>query len=485
MMFKLLEEPRYRIKLDGTYIDMLPVSKIHIISDIEECLPILTFSIKDPQGTILNKFTGLSIGTKIEIEVTETFSDDRGNKADEIADKSEITALKVSSGGGTSADGLITAFTTFYVASFSDIIDETGKMTGEIQFVCVHKWSAIRDYTNHLYSSMFSNSDIIKALLTTSRVKFNPLTNFLKFSNADKNGSTPRYKCCIDDYSFITEKVMPYTTIGGLPAFFWIDDKNNVCLRNFNEMYSQSSKVLFTNGNSQRNLELADTIAMKATMTDSGKKLDIFSASIRVGDKDPIKFFENLKSQIFMELNAHSGACASGEMKARYVIREKLANAPFNPQKPTGNTLPINSMFLNFSSEPTGIKMCRNKSFDDQQALLKNSQKIMYSLFNMEILTDYCGCYLTSGDCVDIMTDPIKDTKFDTMALNTKQSTDKDHWIDGKWVVRRVEHELMDENDPLSRPISRLVLIRPSFVYYDLSTSIDEGVLATLEEVVL
>lgn len=485
MLYKLLQEPRYRIKLGGVYIDMLSVSKIHIVSDIDECLPTLTFSIKDPQGTILSKFSGLSIGTKVEIEVTETFSEDRGNKVDETADKAEVTALKLASGGGVSADGLITAFTTFYIASFSDIIDETGRMTGDIQVVCVHKWSAVRDYTNHLYSSMLTNSDIIKALLTTSRVKFNPLTNFLKFSNSDKNGSTPRYKCCIDDYSFITEKIMPYTTIGYLPAFFWIDDKNNVCLRNFKEMYGQSSKVLFTNGNSQRNLELADTIQMKATMTDTGKKLDIFSASIRVGDRDPIKYFENLKSKIYVEMNSHSGTVADGEMKARYVLKEKAEGEEFNPLKPTGNTLPINTMFLNFSSEPTGIKMCRNKSFDDQQALLKNSQKIMYELFNMEILTDYCGCYLTSGDCVEIMTDPIKDTLFDTTTLNTKQATDKTHWIDGKWVVKRIEHELMDEEDPLSRPMSRLILIRPSFIYYDLDTSIDEEVLATLEEVVL
>ena len=481
-MTKLLNEPRYRLKLDGLYIDMLPVTKIHLISDIDDVLPVLTFSVNDPQGVILNSFNGLSIGTKVDLEVTETFSED---KAEEIADYAEAKALKLSSGGGVSIDGLVTMFTSFYVASFSDVISETGKMTGEIQFICVHKWSALRNYTNHLYSNMLSNADIIKQVLMTSRVKFNPLTNFLKFSDSDKNGSTPRYKCCIDDYTFITEKIMPYTTVGSLPSFFWIDDKNNVCLRNFKQMFAQSSKALFTNGNAERNLELSQLIEMKAASTDSGKKLDIYSASIRVGDKDPIKYFENLKSQIYTELNAHSGTCMSGEMMAKFVIKEKQAGAEPNPLKPTGNTLPINAMFLNFSSEPTGLKMCRNKSFDDQVALLKNSQKIMYELFNMEIITDFCGNYLTSGDCVEILTDPIKDTKLDLNTRNTKDVTDKEHWVDGKWVVKRVEHELMDEEDSLSRPMSRLVLIRPSFYYFDNRTSIDEEVRMSLEEVVV
>ena len=75
-MTKLLNEPRYRLKLDGLYIDMLPVTKIHLISDIDDVLPVLTFSVNDPQGVILNSFNGLSIGTKVDLEVTETFSED-------------------------------------------------------------------------------------------------------------------------------------------------------------------------------------------------------------------------------------------------------------------------------------------------------------------------------------------------------------------------------------------------------------------------
>lgn len=435
--FPVIYKPRIELKSDGEEWPQDEVVSLDFVCDEDSFLPRCVIRFADPGYNRLSTFSGMGLGSTITFKIIdEDDSNEYLKQGNEKRYSYSLTPL-----------------------TMADIVESQQSGSATLELLLEHPWKMFKDFTSHAYSGK-ANSEIIKDLIknASSRgFKFEDIDNQL-FLSSDESGQIPRYKCSEPDLDFIVNKLLPYTTINKTPAIFFVDEKNNVHLSSFNDMYRKESKMMIVIGSE------ADVTSENYNDASSMNGITLGNnLKIEIGDSDPAKMIEIMKTNVTFDdcssLFSYTGT-----------LLPKVAVGKFSAAESQSGYVPITLKSMATMSA-TDKKFYRNHMIDDLKAVALNSQNKFNSFFTIEISSTFCGNMITTGDNVQLVVPP--DTTKDK-ALND--------WMNGKWHVKSVRYEF---NRDARTYVNKLKLIRPSFMFnknnttlnnYDLLYSVGMGI---------
>lgn len=444
------------ITLNGlTQIDLAVFGGISIFQDINEGLPYGFFQILDNASEYINKFENLQIGATVDIIIKNTINEE------------ETLTLP-----------------TFYIFKVEDDFSTNfANLAGTIRVWFVHPWFIFKDVYNHAYNPM-NNGKLIKKVLNDS-------TRGLKFEVDDDNflvtddsGKYSRYKVCETDWEFIQNKILPYTTSGLRPVFFYCnlskkkedtEFKFKFNLSPFYNLYQKNPKIIFALTNEVASeLDNTKEIAKSCEMYNLNH-LDIFylsSISLTIMSEKavkqtiPIVFTENVKN--------------SKSYALKNTAKNKIADKKSGNENIFENILPIDGMQMN-NITGTSVNIIKNKNLIDSLSLILSNSKELDNSFLLIIETSFCGDRLSIGDTVLFFAPEFKEEGSSSGSSNTVEKIEqiekpKKMWLKDKWLVTKIIHytDVMENTYSLK---TKLHLSRPSFVGDWNTTSLYKGFL--------
>lgn len=394
----------------------VPVSDIfsfQFVCDIDDGYPKGILVLTDTSGELLSRFEGLEIGAKVSLVV-----------ADRVKNKDTDQYPRIS-------------FCELMVASVAEIPADPVTMKGNIELLLVHPWEFYKDYTNHAYNGL-QNSQIIKNILESDARGFKFEDMFIESS--DDDGKQPRYKCCESDYDFIRNKILPYTTIGGAAAMFWVDELSRPHLQGVEKAFTQDPKAVITNMSQDIS---HDEIAMKE-YGKVGNMMTYSNAKVKVGDENISAILAPLQSKCYVDFNTVNGGIFVG----RNICKMKVGKTSGPEVK---SVLPVD---LIAGSGDKGIMALSNRSRKDQDYFISNITSPLLNMFRLEVFGTFVGDIVHVGDIVEVYVPAKPDLEDDNKP--------KQHWLSGPWLVKKSSTTLKKEND--FKVNSNFVLVRPTFI---------------------
>lgn len=421
----IIYKPRINVETDTLDWPSDAISSLDFVCDETQFLPRGVIRYEDRGSRKLSEFRGLSMGTNITFCVTES---DISNKYYKTGDASKYSYN----------------LTPLTMADIASTKLNDGDAT--IEFLCEHPWKMFKDFSSHAYSGK-ANSEIIRSLVKDASSRgfnFEDINDEL-FNSSDESGEIPRYKCSEPDLDFIINKLLPYTTINKNPAIFFVDEKNNVHLDTFNNMFQKDPKMMIVMGMEQDITDDNKSLAQSMNGIITGNRL-----KIEIGDIDPTKFVSIMKPNVTFDdcsaLFSYTGT-----------LLPKVAVGKYSSSNTQSGYVPISLQSM-ATMKATDKKFYRNHMIDDLKAVALNEQSRFNSFFTIEVQTMFCGNMVTTGDNVYLVVPP--DTNY-TPALND--------WMNGKWHVRAVRYEFSRPNNVF---ITKLTLTRPSFIFNKKTTTL-------------
>lgn len=407
-----MQEAVAQIRINEYELKPDDIAAFQFVCDIDDGYPKGILTLNDKSGEILSRFEGLEIGSKVQFVAVD--------RVKNTEDKNPAIA-----------------FCELMVASVAEIPSDTQTIHGNIELLLVHPWEFFKDYSNHAYNGL-QNSQIIKNILESDARGFKFKDMFI--SSSDDDGKQPRYKCCESDYEFIKNKLLPYTTIGGAAAMFWIDELSRPHLQGVEKAFTQEPKALIVNmgqdiGHDEKVQEALKTI--KNVMTYSNIK-------VKVGDEDISSVLAPLQSKVYVDFNTVNGGIFLG----RNICKMKVGKSG-GPQ--VKSVLPVD---LITGSGDKGILALSNRSRKDQDFFIGNITAPLLNMFRLEVFGNFVGESVHVGDIVQVYIPAKPDLDDDKKP--------KSHWLSGPWLVKKSSTTMRKEND--FKVNSNLVLVRPTFV---------------------
>ena len=429
MGMKLVPEI-YKPELVITASDNWPIpndaiKSFEFVVDEDTSLPRCVIRFTDLGNGRLANLAGLGIGAPVSFYINE----------------GDVTAPKYKM--GKSVNGM-TAYklTPLAVAKMHSV--GVGQNDGQLELLLEHPWKIFKDFSAHAYAGE-SNSEIIKKLIEGAEGRgfdFEDIDSE-QFFDSDEDGSIPRYKCAEADLDFITNKLVPYTTINKQPAKFWVDEVNCIHLDTFKNMYQAEAKAVVFFGTEA---DLDDEVKMMGQT--SGMLAMASKRIVKIGSDNPDELISVLKPNVSIDDVSHLFSY-TGHLLPKISIGKLKKGMSDKAHIP----VMVQQMAV---SDATDRQIYRNHPMSDLQATALQKQDPFNSLFTIEIETTFCGHVVHTGDNVNLYIAP------DKTSVPPKKS-----WMNGKWHVRGIRY--IYEEGSLK---NKLILIRPSFDINKLTTSL-------------
>lgn len=404
------------VYLGEQLLDSANIESFELVSDIEKILPRGVLTLKDNTGEVIQKFTGLEIGSSVSVQVITTAKNDKDVE-----------------------------FGTLVNLALAESPD-TNMMTGKPELLLGSRWELQKDFSTHIYKGI-PNSDIIKNILEDNSRGFKiPLG---KIEDSDEDGSIPRFKCGVDDYTFIIKRILPYTTIKSKQTFFWIDEHGKAQLNSFDNMIVESPKVLCLPQNT--NLSEKDKEKLQSLAGECSNKLVTYTKmTLYVGDINIGTLLKPLKSKVFIDSNSFIGSTYTGVIKPSIKIGADSGNL-------IASKMPVFSWV--FADSNTDFKIFVNRNAADVSGYAINSTRQFMNMFRLELHTNYCGDSVKTGDTVFVY------------QKSSKHPDEKEltYWINDKWLVSKTRHYYSKDTRDMK---SVLTLCRPTFYLSKSSTDV-------------
>lgn len=404
------------VYLGGRMLPSSNVESFEHVTDIENILPRGVLTLNDNNGELIQKFNGLEIGSQVVFQVIAT------TKGENDVEFGSLVNLAL--------------------AERPNI----NNMVGRPELLLGSQWELQKDFSTHIYKGI-PNSDIIKNILEDNSRGFKiPID---KIEDSDEDGSIPRFKCGIDDYTFIVKRILPYTTIKSKQVFFWINEYGKAQLDSFDNMIVQSPKVLCIPHNI--NISDKDKEKIKAIAGECSNKLVMYtSMTLYVGDINIGALLKPLKSKVFIDSNSFIGSTYTGVIKPTIKIGNDFGNL-------IASKMPLFSWV--FEESNTDFKIFVNRNAADVSSYAINSTRQFMNMFRLELETNYCGDSVKTGDTVFVY------------QKSSKHPEEKEltYWINDKWLVTKTRHYYTSSSKDMR---SVLTLCRPTFYLSKNSTDL-------------
>ena len=399
------------VTLGGRLLPSTNVETFEIVTSIEDVLPKGVLTLNDQNGTILQEFQGLEIGAQVCVTTVGISEDHRDIQFGPLAN-------------------LTFGVNPNYLT-----------MVGKPEVLIGHKWELQKDQSTHIFKGK-PNSDIIKTILNDETRGFTIPYQDKQFQTSDEKGDIPRFKCGIDDYNFITKRLLPYTTIKNQPALFWIDEYGYARLDSFDNLMLESPKALLVPQNQNLMGEEKEKVS---SLLDSceGNLVPYSGIEIKVGDENISTIIKSLKTRALIDGNTLLGTIFEGSIKPSLKVGSDSGSL-------VASKLPM--FAWDFNDAQTDFKIFTNRNAEDSSAFAINSTRQFVNMFRVNLTTFYCGDTLKTGDTVYLY---VENSKREDDGVNRKT-----YWLCDKWLVFKTRHYWSKENRNM---YSNLLLVRPSF----------------------
>lgn len=399
------------VTLGGRLLPSTNVETFEIVTSIEDILPKGVLTLNDQNGALIQEFQGLEIGSPVVFTTVGISEDDKDIQFGPLANLT--------------------------LGANPNIMT----MVGKPELLLGHKWELQRDQSTHIFKGK-PNSDIIKEILDDETRGFAIPYQDKQFQSSDEKGDIPRFKCGIDDYNFITKRLLPYTTIKSQQTFFWIDEYGYARLDSFDNMMVESPKALLVPQNQNELGEEKDKIN---ALLDSceGNLVPYSGIEIKVGDENISTIIKSLKSRALIDGNTMLGSIFEGTIKPSLKTGTDTGSL-------IGSKLPM--FAWDFNDAKTDFKIFANRNSADASAFAINSTRQFINMFRINLTTFYCGDTLKTGDTVYLY---VRSSEHEDDGKNGKT-----YWMADKWLVFKTRHYWSKEKRNM---YSNLLLVRPSF----------------------
>lgn len=401
------------------------MESFEFIADERTALPRCVIRFTDLGSKRLASLAGLGIGTPITFYIDE--ADVKNKNYDAGRNVPNMTSM------------LLTPLSVAKVHSSGD-----GKGGEHFEMLLEHPWKMFKDFSSHAYAGK-ANSEIIKDLLSSAKgrgFEFEAIDDS-QFIDSDEDGCIPRYKCGEGDLDFITNHLIPYTTINKNPATFWIDEVNCIHLNTFKNMYQSEPKVIVFFGDEA---DIDDAIRSKASSMNGVAIAK--SRIVKIGTDNPEDIISVIKPEVSIDDVSHM-ITYTGHLLPKISIGNSNKGMSDNSHIP----IMLNAMT---NSDASDKKIYRNHPVSDLKAVALHEQELFNSFFTIEVKTTFCGHLVHTGDNIELYVKP-----------DPSKTPMTNNWMNGKWHLRAIKYTF--ENGSLQ---NTLVLIRPSFNINKANTSL-------------
>lgn len=396
------------VALGGRVLPSTNIDTFEIVTSIEDILPKGVLTIDDQNGSLIQEFKGFEIGSQVNITTVGLLESD--------------------------TDIQFGPLVNLTMAEDPDIIT----MRGKPELLLGHRWEIQKDHSAHIFKGL-PNSDIIKKILSDETRGFTIPYQDSQFKSSDESGDIPRFKCGIDDYNFIVNRLLPYTTVNSKQTFFWIDEYGYARFDSFDNLMLESPKALLVPQNQH---EIADeSEKLKSLLSSCNDNLVLYSSlRVKVGDENVSSLIKPLKSKAYIEGNTLLGTTLKGIIKPSMKVAEDSGNL-------IASKLPM--FAWDFNDINTDLKLFMNRNVADSSSYAINSTRQFVNMFRVNLTTFYCGDTLKTGDTVYLY-----------VRNSNHEDSEKTYWLADKWLVYKTRHYWAKEQRNM---YSNLVLVRPTF----------------------
>jgi len=407
-----------KIRLNSiTDIPVENYAGLYYYNSIKDGLPYGYFDINDQSGKYMASFENLQIGAEVEINIVD------------IDSEVEYPLGK-----------------NLVILNSEAVFDKKAdQFMGIIRVWFGHAWFLYKDVKNHAYQPMNSAKLIEKILKSKDRgIAFNVEKGAIL--ETDDEGKIARYKVCETDWDFIQNKILPYCAINQLPVHFF-NDTITFNLKSFKDLYTQNPMCVFmpAEGNltSQEQINKIQNFIKTNNIKIS---FPIQESFLKIGN---IEMFDELFPSFYFE-NLEKGTFFTGQKRlGNKIISRSGSNF--------GNILPLDQKFM-FQSSGSSVKIIHNRQAIDSFSLLFETGKNLDFAFNLVLQTGFNGMII--GKTASVFAP-------DTLGRDGKE---KEHWLNGKWMINTIEHFNNPEN--YNQMYSRTHLVRSNFIGNDNKTSL-------------
>ena len=377
-------------------IDYSIVGNFRLFESIYSGLPYGYVDIIDSSGDIIEKFPNIQIGANLDFDF--------------ICDQDDIE-LKLPK----------------FVVLDIQFGDNSQTLKGIIRVWFGHRLFLFKDTSNHAYPPM-KRSELFKKVLKDKTRGFEIKIEDKNFIKSDDAGDTPEYKCCKDDWEFLTQELLPKTCCQQLPVYLFTNIEDKFFLKTFRSLYKSNANVgLFPT-------EINDTSAdaesnLKGFANKHKTILHLLGIKSKINGRELLSEFH----PVFYADSSKNGKMASGY--------KTPLNVNADDGTPLEKFLPLD--FKVSINQGSSIKEFLNDSLEDNLQKLFSDTKNLDRVFTIESKVNFSG-KIKIGDPID---------------LYLKSG----HWANGKWIVSKSIIMTDDENGALDSLVQSIELIRPSF----------------------
>lgn len=419
------------LEIDGVIIDSNAYYDIQVYSSINSHLPILTFKLKDTTGDYW-KNLDYTVGSSVIVHYVDDSSEDP-----DAFSTTEFIIEKLYNG-------------------FE--LNDSQQMSGFVQVTCSQAWKFYSDYTPHAYDCQHIGS-LIKSICENAKSEAKVIVDDDNFAESTDSGSI-RYKTCISDLDFITDKLLRFTIIDNSNALFFLDKSGTAHLSGFNTLYSQKEKLIIC-----PNIEQVE-----------GAQKSLYD----VMDNKNIKSYAQYAS---IEANIASNSGVIDQLKNRiYIYDTQLERVMVGSQTPSINLgkdsskvkktyIPVKDSIIS-DVVATNASYLGNRSFEEQMAASRNELLPTNNLMNLTVMVGSFLPEVNIGDTVFLWIPP---TPAQTGELNKDGLTEmtdkaKTHWMVGKWLVATEAIVTLESNNVAIR----YDLVKPALEFSEDSTTLSD-----------
>ena len=421
------------LEIDNQIIDSRNYYDLQVYSSINNALPILTFKLRDDTGIYWNELN-FSIGSVVRFAYLECTSDG--------------TPTKVS-------------YTTrFIIQKLYDgfELNNTETMGGYVQVNCIQAWNFYGDYLPHAYNCQ-KLGDLIKKICSNIKPEAGITVDSKNFEKSEDSGSI-RYKTAMSDLEFITQRLLPFTSVDDSNALFYVNRTGVAYLSGFNTLYSKSEKLVICptiDGIIGAEKEL-DAIKTKKNIKIHSPYISIESNIASNND-----VIAQLKQKTYLYNHKDEEVIVGNQSLTIKLGKDaKKVKRTYTPVKKTIIERP----------DATGTFCYLHRNYEEQVALAKNRLISTNNLLSVEV---YLGSFFPEvqiGDTIFLWIPP------QTVPLNTadengaiERSTDrKTHWLVGKWLIASEAVVTIAQGTVATR----LTLMRPALNFEPENTTLSD-----------
>lgn len=391
----------FRIAETGVRISPTSVEEFVIRSSIHTSYPTGEMLLQDPEGRILSELM-IRPGSILQVAgIDSDFS------TYPLAPMVIVGIENVESGDDLK-----------FIMMNDELAGRTGALGGYVRVHLAHIWGLYTNWRNRGFTKT-SISDIVREIIKETSRGFAFEKVVIGDSDDGTNGPN-RYKLQESEAAFIAHKLLPYSTIGSMAVYSFVNEMNEFFFQNFKYMYGQDARISIVPPQAEM-AKAADIIGLSKL-----KNVHQFSeGSWFIGNqfKDQLGAIKKL---IYID---------DSESKISYRMLAAYRSAI------PGYTL-LKRGFIE-STSALASELHPFRSFSDGIRLALNRNSIMNEFFEVSVTTKPCFELAAVGYPVDLR-----------LVL---ADADKAHWANGKWLITQSEHGYRGTEE-----YSKLRLSRPA-----------------------